>query len=158
MVRTAPLYLDRGFRQELRSFFGPLDHADPRTVQDFLDPQILDLLRMADPVQIDVVENERKPVLEALVLGDEGEAGAGDRVFDEQAACDPLDQGRLARTERAVQGHDVAPAQPPAYLGPEIDGLRRRMTLKFLFLLHWMIPLPAWYAKKRGAVNVDCRG
>src|SRR5205085_11951630 len=72
------------------------------------------LLKMVEPVHVDVHERRR-----GLVLAHDGEGRADDRLGDPEGARDPLRHHRLAGAELAVEQHDVTRAQELAESPPE---------------------------------------
>src|SRR5687767_5118652 len=59
----------------------PLDQRDGAPVEQLGEPDVVDLLELLEPVDVDVVEGEP-----ALVLARQRERGAGDRIRHSEAA------------------------------------------------------------------------
>ena len=81
----------------------PLDDRDTGTVDQLLEPEVMQLLDAIEPVHVHV--GHRKT---AVVLLHERERRARHRPFDAKSARDSLREGRLARPEIADEHDDVA--------------------------------------------------
>ena len=74
----------------------PLDRDDAGRVKDLLEAEPLKIRRL-EPVEIDVRERHRPPV-----LVDEGERGAAHGAGHPEAAGEPLHEAGLPRSRRAL--------------------------------------------------------
>src|SRR6185312_2561118 len=106
----------------------PLHDGHRVAPHEVVEPEVVQLLQVVEPVHVDV--HERRG---GVVFAHDGERGAHDRLADAERDRDPLGEHGLAGAELAVEHHDVAGAQQRADAAPErvglVGGARRRRQL-----------------------------
>ena len=84
----------------------PLDHGDRLTADQVVEPEVVELLQVVEPVDVDVHQRQW-----CVVLAHDGERRAHHRFGDAERDRDALRQHRLAGAELAVEHDDVARTQ-----------------------------------------------
>ena len=124
--------VDRGFRKKIGHALGPLDRGDAVAVNTVVQTESERLVRIADPVKVDVVQ----PHAVAAVLVDQRKRRAADRAPDAHRASEPLHETRLAGAEIAVQGQHGAGLQRLQQVLRDPVGFLRTARDDFLFRVH----------------------